>query len=1012
MKKKALIKILAAPEDQEKLLGVFEHLRSSGVKISQKNDALEKKDMVLVVLTERFYQDADLKERLFDQLAAGAENILPLNLEEAPVPEEIMNLLFARNIIMASGRTDEQVAERILSAIPEKKNPMPKILAVAVAVLAVLGGLFFWRSGNQQETAPAVSVEEPVPNPLGITEEELAEIRDVVIIGDHFGYYTYDDYSEYGHWPDIHDFAYEVWQEDGGRWYSTEDGQEFTLTRYDDLRFLELMPNLSMVRMMLVDVEDAMLPDLSASEALDYVSIYNCSFTDIGWISGSNVIYLDIYGTDIASYEPLNRCQKLTKAVIDGQKITGSDLAGFAPPALFDLTLYGMEDVQDLSALNSCHSLTYLQMNGLQIRNVDFLKGLPSLRKLELQEMPSIRDISGVSELPNLQELRIFQCNSIRDYTPIHACSNLEAIQIDRWDWMDVDSSFLNGLTKLREIGLFGLNLNNMEFLKDANQSLGLNLGFCGDIKDYSGLAHVQKYQWLHVNPRSNGSWYGDFSAVAPYLENAVIAEMELYNCTNVDLSNLPKVTHGLRINRGDLEDLTGLQNTPLMYLELRDMQMLRSLEGIQGLDKLGSGIMELNIMGCIRLNDYSALDGTTIRSLQLTGMYQLPDFSRFSVTNLKMEHIEEMEDLSFLDGLNRDLRYTFSFAGMDDLKDISILQQFRGSDLCVPPQVADQAEELVKDGNFYNYRVVFPESGWNPNDGEVTLLSMEELDTLPKSVLRRVARVMIAGDEIVDPNIYEIQEDWQGDRQVPVLYNRETEEKRQIYVGSIHDFSRLSELTGLWELTLGVQPITSLEGIQNLSNLVTFQAYSCEALQDVSAVYTLQNLENLTLRWCPVDSIQGVQNLPKLCSIHIPGTYVTDISPLNDCDFSYADARGGFTVLAHDTRIMDLSPLANIPSFGHLNLCGYDPDLWINYVADARINSYCGPLGNDEMLRQFVQQHPELSDVNIERGYQISDLTPLLELPNLNYVHIWDRPEMAVRSLDGHERNFHLVVD
>ena len=43
MKKKALIKILAAPEDQENLQGVFEHLRSSGVKISQKSDALEKR---------------------------------------------------------------------------------------------------------------------------------------------------------------------------------------------------------------------------------------------------------------------------------------------------------------------------------------------------------------------------------------------------------------------------------------------------------------------------------------------------------------------------------------------------------------------------------------------------------------------------------------------------------------------------------------------------------------------------------------------------------------------------------------------------------------------------------------------------------------------------------------------------------------------------------------------------------------------------------------------------------
>ena len=54
MRKKALIKILAVPEDQEKLQGVLQQLHSSGVEISQKNDSLGKKDMVLVVLTERF----------------------------------------------------------------------------------------------------------------------------------------------------------------------------------------------------------------------------------------------------------------------------------------------------------------------------------------------------------------------------------------------------------------------------------------------------------------------------------------------------------------------------------------------------------------------------------------------------------------------------------------------------------------------------------------------------------------------------------------------------------------------------------------------------------------------------------------------------------------------------------------------------------------------------------------------------------------------------------------------
>lgn len=1013
MKKRALIKVLAAPEDLEKLGDVFAYLRGKGVAVSQAKNSLGKKDIVLAVLSERFYGDEDLKARLFDQLAMGAENILPLNLEETPVPEEIMNLLFARNIIMASGRDREQLAERILSAIPEKKNPMTAVLIGAVAVICVLAGLFLWQTLNREEAEPAMALEDPVPNPLGITAEELAEIQAVVIIGDHFGCYTYDDYSSYyGRWPEIYDFAYESWQEDGNHWYSNEDGHEYTMTRYDDLRFLELMPNLSSLRMVLVDVDGDKLPDLSGSEKLRYVTIANCSMDDISWIGGSSVAYLDILGTDIRDYSPLSGCKKLNSATLDGQGRTDSDLAGFAPPFIFELKLYNMEAVRDLSDLSVCTGLSTLRIDGLDLQNLEDLRGLSGLRTLALENMPHLRDISAMAELAELRDLRIGRCDGVRDYSAIGQCRQLEVISIERWDWMYADSSFLNGLTRLRDIGLFGLNLNNMEFLKDVRHTAGLCLSFCGDIQDYSGLSYVERYQWLHVNPRSNGGGYGDFSAVAPHLENAVISDMELYNCTNVDLSDLPKVTNGLRINRGDLEDLTGISSNSFLNLELRDMQMLRSLEGIQGLGKLDAGVMELSILGCIRLDDYSALDGASLRSLQLTGMYQLPDFGRFSLQELRMESIEDMEDLNFLDTLDRTVRYSFSFAGMDALKDISMLSRFKGIDLAVPPQVADQAQDLVSDGNFVSCRVVFPESGWNPNDGEVTLLSIEELDTLPKAVLRRVARVMIAGNEIVDPNIYEIQEEWRNNRSVPILYNRETGERRQIYIGSIQDFSRLSELTGMWELTLGAQPISSLEGIQNLRNLVNFQATFCDTLRDVSAVYTLQNLENLAFRWCPVDSIQGIQNLPKLRSIQFVGSYVTDISPLNDCDFSYADSMGGFTILAHDTNVADLSPLANIPSFEHLNLCGYHPDQWMDYVANARINSYCGPLGSDEYLRQFVQQHPEVTELMIERGYELTDLTPLLELADLQYVNIWDRAQYAVRSLEGLERNFQLDVD
>lgn len=84
----------------------------------------------------------------------------------------------------------------------------------------------------------------------------------------------------------------------------------------------------------------------------------------------------------------------------------------------------------ELSSLSQCTSLRYLLLNGMQIRNVDFLKEMPSLEKLELQDLPQLQDISGVAEQKELKELQIWQCNRVRDYMPINACRNLERISM------------------------------------------------------------------------------------------------------------------------------------------------------------------------------------------------------------------------------------------------------------------------------------------------------------------------------------------------------------------------------------------------------------------------------------------------------------------------------------------------------------------------------------------------------------------------------------------------------
>jgi len=1013
-KKRAAIKVLAVAEDRDSLQGILKELRARGMRISEAGSKLKKKDIVLAVLSDHFYRDEKLRAQLFEQLAVGADIILPLKLGDSPIPEDIMNLLFARNIITVSGRDDAQVAERILSAVPEKKNRLPLILTAAAAVLLLLGGFFLWRSMREPEAPPVNAETEPVAYPWGITQEELEEIKDVIIIGDSFTYFTYEDFQREGHWPEVYDIAYEGWDDEGRHWYSREDGHEYTLSQYDDLRFLELMPNLERLRMVLAEVDTDMLPDLRRSTRLNYVSLHDCRISNVEWFAAEYVTMVEITGTEIADYSPLNQCTSLRYVYIDGMGKTGGDVSSFAPPTLRELTICGFDtDEIDLSGLAQCTKLSHLTLDSLPVTDLSFLENRTSLLLLKLNNLFQLQDISVIASLSGLTELRMWQCDGVTDYTPISACKRLRCLNIDRRNWIDMDSAFLNDLTYLNDIGLFGLGLNNLDFLENLNQKYSVSFAFAGDIQDYSGLAAISHYGFLHVNPRWSGSGnYGDYSLVAPYLQNVSVSTIELYNCANVDLTNLPKISGKLTITGGDLKDLSGLNGESLTDLELRNMQHLRSLDGIENLSVFHRGFMRLSILGCPRLTDYGVLNGAELRELSFVDTYTLPDFSEIKLQSLCLESIEEMENLNCLATLNPEAYYQFKFLGLNDLKDLSMLRNFKGGSLYVPPQVADQAQELVDQGNFTSYEVRYPESGWNPLSEEVTLLSLEELETLPKAVLRRVGRVWIAGDEVIDPDRYEIRNEWINDGPVPVLYDRQTEQSHPIPMGTVTDLSMLSDLTGLWELKLIHQPLPNLEGIQYFTRLEWFDAGFCTNLTDASALFTLQQLRGVQLCNTSLQSIQGVQNLPNLCHLGIAWTQVTDLSPLAEMDYSAAREEGGFDLNMDNCSITDFSHLGAIPAFSNLNICCSPGESWMRYVEKASIRCICGTMDSDETLKRFVQLHPELEEMHIEEGYQLTDLTPLLELENLSYVHIWNRADAARRSLDGYERNFHMDVD
>ena len=1025
---KKVIHLLCGDADRAALQPVLDALRAKGLRVS--GEVPGKNDLVLAALSETFYADKGKTEALLALVAAGAENVLPLQLDGTPIPDTIKNALYARNIIPAAERDAAHTAERIVDALPKQKSRLPLLLTAAALVLIAAVGLLVWRGMQKEEALPVMAeiTPEPLYIPAGVTEEELAAIEDVVIVGDYFGYFTDADFREAGeNWLDVYWVAYDAWDEDGNHWYSKEDGQEYAMTRYDDLRFLERMPKLRFLTLVNVEAQAAALPDLSGAALLESVSLRKCNIDSLEWLRGARLNSFDAQLTQITDYSPLSDCERLQHAWID--LYHAAELSAFAPPQLQYLRLENGEDYgeTDLSGLAACEKLSTVELGELSLRDLDFLRDKPIYR-LELWGMDMLRDISALESLKKLKELEIKYCPGVRDYTPIAGCTALEYIHVQGDENPDAlhDASFLAELPNLRDIGLYSCNLYNMDFLEGiAERQSSMSLGFAGDIQDYSGLAYIKNYDYLHVNPRyQNGGRGGDFSAVLPYIQDAKIDNLMLYACAGVDLSELPDSIHELSIRYGDLRDLGGLKPYSLRRLELWDCQYLTSLSGIEAIPTLfgDRGQMELEIAGCPRLMDYAALEGAYLETLKLTGIYTLPEMTAFrKANNLCLESIDGISDLRFLSGLNGGEGCNLSLVGLDELYDLTPLRDLGGDHLTVPPQAAEQAEELVEDGIYGDFEVAYPDGSWQPFEGAVELLSLDELDTLPKALLKRVESVALVGDTLLDWNRYEVWEDWdamdwQDENAQPglILYDRETGEESPVALGFVTDLSIFSELTGLRELCLYAQPLESLDGVQALESLEELELMMSPHLTDASAAFALPELRVLRLRDSAVTSIQGVQNLRELCFLDIFHTRVADLTPLTGCDFTTASEQGGFQLDTADLPCEDFSPLASIPEYRFLCLNNMDSTLWAPALEGCVVHRFgaTGAGWTNESFAAFVGQHPELEEIEVSWSMELTDLTPLLQLEKLTLVHLNRQMEAAIDSLSGQELRFELRID
>ena len=887
---KRILYPLYAAEDEPRVRPILDALKETGFSIG-KTDAPEKGGAVLFFLSDKLNGASDAIDA-FLRFDAEKRDIIPVNLDGSTPPALIGNAIMARNTVFAERYTEEELAGRIADALKKPAAIASKlrkwiIAAAAVVLLAVLG-IVLWRvlgSKPAQETDAEATPAPVIPGE--IPPEDLDKIVEIVYVGDAFVYFTDDDgyYAESDDGRNYGAIAYTTWEDDGTHFYSKEDGHEYPFSELSDLSYLSCLPNLQHLTLANVRCE---LPDLSGLSALKGV-IFICSeIPDLNGLSGSVVRTFEYHGHTVTDFSSLSGCAELSDVDLDLHLTEAADFSGFHPPKLTLLSIANADRLPsvDLSALDQCPSLTRLELERVPIGDLKFLSDCTSPETLILRYI-DLRTLDGVENLKNLRILALQDVSYLADISAVEGCTALEIFSMSGYP-EHVTVSDLSALGKLPHLyyvsNVAALN-TDLNFLKEMETKQNIIFSFVDfGVTDYSGFGAIESYNYIYMNMNTK-----DPAPALQFLQDVPVDALYLRCAVNTDLSLVSHMQTELALETCDIRDFSTLgDDSAFRYLSIDDCGYLQSLSGIEkikgfGTEADGEAKGGLYVEDSPHLVDWSALNGMYLEEIGLIGLSTLPDFSTFSAQTYYLGGFPDMTDLTCFENLDPAHTYNFILEGLDGLTDISTLYRLKGGHLCIRPEWKEQAEELVRTGVFESYEIKYPDTQWQPNDAPITLLSLDELETLPQSVLNRVETLCMAGDFLFDGSEYHIEEEWNDDSATLFLCKNDSDERIPIEPGTkLSDLSVLKKLTGLRELHLCMQPLQTLDGIQYLESLETLTVEHCESLTDVSAAFTLQKLVSIELRRNEnVVSIEGIQNLYRLERADLDCAGITDLSPL-----------------------------------------------------------------------------------------------------------------------------------
>ena len=289
---------------------------------------------------------------------------------------------------------------------------------------------------------------------------------------------------------------------------------------------------------------------------------------------------------------------------------------------------------------------------------------------------------------------------------------------------------------------------------------------------------------------------------------------------------------------------------------------------------------------------------------------------------------------------------------------------------------------------------------------------------------------------------------DWRGSNQLELISKARTLEELTIRVESQDsvDLSPISKFSQLRYLSMQFSDVSDLTPLSNLSRLRHLNIVQTK-VKSLAGLENLRELEEIHFKYCQIENLLPIQNLNQLKALIggpssgtikslngvaglssletlVANTQTTDLSDLSNCkklqtltlrksDIGDLDSK---KLGASDGRVINLAPLASCVLLDQLDIdcnrsvTSLEPLARMKLTAlglDGASISDLSPLANmpleklelyDCELKKLngIESITSLAHLSVENN-QITDYSPIQQLPNLTWIAYWTFPPSDV---------------